>query len=111
MGATTDTNRRGINSTETTVQSLQAFKDAKGGSKYITRKFHSRLAVKRTDGTRDQSYTQQEGCAARSRQGSVTRVSKQRAHSVGSAAAAAVTRVLSSTISFLDVTTFAIFHS
>jgi len=37
MGATTDTNRRGINSTETTVQSLQAFKDAKGGSKYITR--------------------------------------------------------------------------
>ena len=34
-----------------------------------------------------------------SRQGSVTRVSKQRAHSVGSAAAAAVTRVLSSTIS------------
>jgi hypothetical protein len=101
MGATTDTNRRGINSTETTVQSLQAFKDAKGGSKYITRNtFHSRLAVKRTDGTRDQSYTQQEGCAARSRQGSVTRVSKQRAHSVGSAAAAAVTRVLSSTISF-----------
>ena len=39
------------------------------------------------------------GCAARSRQGSVARVSKQRAHSVGSAAAAAVTRVLSSTIS------------
>ena len=37
MGATTDTNRRGINSTETTVQSVQAFKDAKGGSKYITR--------------------------------------------------------------------------
>ncbi len=53
---------------------------------------------KATDGTRDQSYTQ-EGCAARSRQGSVARVSKQRAHSVGSAAAAAVTRVLSSTIS------------
>jgi len=48
---------------------------------------------RRSDGTRDQSYTQ-EGCAARSRQGSVARVSKQRAHSVGSAAAAAVTRVL-----------------
>jgi len=41
----------------------------------------------------------QEGCSARSRQGSEARVSKQRAHSVGSAAAAAVTRVLSSTIS------------
>ena len=40
-----------------------------------------------------------EGCAARSRQGPVARVSKQRAHSVGLAAAAAVTRVLSSTIS------------
>jgi hypothetical protein len=53
---------------------------------------------KATDGTRDQSYTQ-EGCAARSRQGSVARVSKQRSHSVGAAAAAAVTRVLSSTIS------------
>jgi len=48
---------------------------------------------RRSDGTRDQSYTQ-EGCAARSRQGSVARVSKQRAHSVGSAAAPAVTRVL-----------------
>ena len=35
----------------------------------------------------------------RSRQGSVARVSKQRAHSVGSAATAAVTRVLSSTAS------------
>jgi hypothetical protein len=56
------------------------------------------ICGKATDGTRDQSYTQ-EGCAARSRQGSVARVSKQRAHSVGSAAAAAVTRVLSSTIS------------
>ena len=56
------------------------------------------ICGKATDGTRDQSYTQ-EGCAARSRQGSVTRVSKQRAHSVGSAAAAAVARVLSSTIS------------
>jgi hypothetical protein len=41
MGATTDTNRRGINSTETTVQSVQAFKDAKGGSKYITRNLHA----------------------------------------------------------------------
>ena len=38
--------------------------------------------------------SEQEGCAARSRQGSVARVSKQRAHSVRSAAAAAVTRVL-----------------
>ena len=36
---------------------------------------------------------------SRSRQGSVARVSKQRAHSVGSAATAAVTRVLSSTAS------------
>ena len=34
---------------------------------------------KAAGGTRDQSYTQ-EGCAARSRQGSVARVSKQRAH-------------------------------
>ena len=39
------------------------------------------ICGKATDGTRDQSYTQ-EGCAARSRQGSVARVSKQRAHSV-----------------------------
>jgi hypothetical protein len=44
------------------------------------------ICGKPTDGTRDQSYTQ-EGCAARSSQGSVARVSKQRAHSVGLAAA------------------------
>ena len=36
-----------------------------------------------TLGTRDQSYTQ-EGCAARCKQGSVARVSKQRAHSASS---------------------------
>ena len=35
------------------------------------------ICGKATDGTRDQSYTQ-EGCAARSRQGSVARVSMQR---------------------------------
>ena len=68
MGATTDTNRRGINSTETTVQSVQAFKDAKGGSKYITRNVSFTpcgKAYRGTDGTRDQSYTQhcQKGCA------------------------------------------------
>ena len=40
---------------------------------------------RRHHGTRGQSYTQEE-CAARSRQGSEARVSKQRAHSVGSAA-------------------------
>ena len=57
---------------------------------------------KNTHGTRRQSQARM-GCAARSRQGLAERVSEQRAHSIGSAAAAALVaplvRVLSSAIS------------
>ena len=42
---------------------------------YVARASSHVICGKATDGTRDQSYTQ-EGCAARSRQGSVARVSK-----------------------------------